>query len=78
MSERNSDTTKVDWDYTADVVVVGAGAAGLPASVMARDLGAMVIAVDENHDIGGHAMLSGGRLPLGGGTSYQKRYGIED
>ena len=78
MSERNSDTTKVDWDYTADVVVVGTGAAGLPASVMARDLGATVIAVDENHDIGGHAMLSGGRLPLGGGTSYQKRYEIED
>jgi hypothetical protein len=37
-----------------------------------------VIVVDENHDIGGHAMVSGGRIPLGGGTSFQRRYGIED
>ncbi len=78
MSQRDSEATKVDWDYAADVIVVGAGAAGLPASVMARDLGATVIAIDENHDIGGHAMVSGGRLPLGGGTSFQKRFGIED
>ena len=78
MSQRDSDATKVSWDYAADVVVVGAGAAGLPASVMARDLGVTVIAIDENHDIGGHAMVSGGRLPLGGGTSFQKKFGIED
>ncbi len=78
MNQNDSDTTKVDWDYAADVVVVGTGAAGLPAAVMACDLGATVIAIEENHDIGGHAMLSGGRLPLGGGTSFQKKYGIED
>ena len=28
--------------------------------------------------IGGHAILSGGNVPLGGGTSVQKKYGIED
>ncbi len=78
MSEPDSDTSKIRWDDTAEVVVVGTGAAGLPAAVMARDQGATVIAIDENHDIGGHAMLSGGRLPLGGGTSYQKKYEIED
>ncbi len=78
MSQTDSETSKVNWDYTADVVVVGTGAAGLPAAVMARDLGVNVIAVEENHDIGGHGMLSGGRLPLGGGTSFQKKYGIED
>jgi succinate dehydrogenase/fumarate reductase flavoprotein subunit len=65
------------WDHTADVVVVGAGASGLPAAIMARDRRATVIVIDVNHDIGGHAMLSGGRVPLGGGTSVQK-YGIED
>ena len=69
MSQRDSDATKVDWDYTADVVVVGSGAAGLPASVMARDFGATVIVINENHDIGGHAMVSGGRLPF-------RRWGI--
>ena len=63
-------------DYEADVVVVGAGGAGLPAAINAVDAGASVIVVEANHDIGGHAMLSGGRVPLGGGTSWQKRYGI--
>jgi succinate dehydrogenase/fumarate reductase flavoprotein subunit len=60
----------------ADVVIAGAGASGLSAAVMARDQGASVLVIDENHDIGGHAMLSGGRLPLGGGTSLQKKFGI--
>src|SRR5437867_4265649 len=69
---------QVRWDRTADVVVVGAGASGLPAAIMARDRGASVIVLDANHDIGGHAMLSGGRVPLGGGTSMQKKYGIVD
>jgi len=66
------------FDHEADVVVVGAGGAGLPAAIAARDAGASVIVVETNYDIGGHAMLSGGRVPLGGGTSWQKRYGIDD
>jgi urocanate reductase len=70
--------TKVRFDSVADVVVVGAGASGLPAAIMARDGGASVIVLDANHDIGGHAMVSGGRVPLGGGTSLQKKYGIAD
>ncbi len=66
------------WDATADVVIAGAGASGLCAAIAARDLGASVIAIDENHDVGGHAMVSGGRVPLGGGTSWQRRYGVKD
>src|SRR6202022_1715002 len=53
---------RVKWDRVADVVVVGAGAAGLPAAISARDGGASVIVIDVNHDIGGHAMLSGGNI----------------
>jgi succinate dehydrogenase/fumarate reductase flavoprotein subunit len=70
--------TQIRWDRTADVVIVGAGASGLPAAIMARDRGASVIVIEANHDIGGHAMVSGGRVPLGGGTSMQKKYGIAD
>jgi succinate dehydrogenase/fumarate reductase flavoprotein subunit len=66
------------WDRVADVVIVGAGAAGLPAAIRARDLGASVIIVEVNTDIGGHAMLSGGQVWLGGGTSLQKKFGIVD
>jgi hypothetical protein len=66
------------WDLEADVVVLGAGAAGLPAAIRAAEAGASVIVVDTNYDIGGHAIISGGNVPLGGGTSYQKKYGIVD
>jgi urocanate reductase len=69
---------QVSWDQTADVVIAGGGASGLPAAIMARDHGATVIVIDENHSVGGHAILSGGRVPLGGGTSMQKKHGIVD
>ncbi len=71
-------TVKRHWDLTADVVVVGAGACGLPAAITAAEAGATVIVVDQNYDIGGHAIESGGNIALGGGTSLQKKYGIED
>ncbi len=69
---------KRHWDLAADVVVVGAGASGLPAAITAKELGATVIVVDQNYDIGGHAIESGGNIALGGGNSLQKKYGIED
>ncbi|HTV87800.1 MAG TPA: FAD-binding protein [Stellaceae bacterium] len=66
------------WDIEADVVVIGAGATGLPAAVAAREGGCSVILVEAERDIGGHAIISGGNVPLGGGTSVQKKYGIHD
>lgn len=66
------------WDKQADVVVVGAGATGLAAAVEAVENGASVILIDANFDVGGHAILSGGNVALGGGTSRQKKYGVED
>ena len=66
------------WDLEADIVIVGSGAAGLPAAIKAADAGASVIVVETNYDIGGHAIISGGNTPLGGGTSAQKKYGIHD
>jgi succinate dehydrogenase/fumarate reductase flavoprotein subunit len=67
-----------EWDREADVVVIGAGATGLPAAIVAREAGCSVILVEAEKDIGGHAIISGGNIPLGGGTSVQKKYGIED
>src|SRR2546422_10580346 len=47
--------SRIRWDHTADVVIVGAGASGLPAAIMAREQGASVMVVEENHDIGGRS-----------------------
>jgi succinate dehydrogenase/fumarate reductase flavoprotein subunit len=62
----------------ADVVVVGAGACGLPAAIVAREAGASVIVVEAEADIGGHAITSGGNVPLGGGHAAQRAAGIAD
>jgi hypothetical protein len=66
------------WDLSADIVVIGAGVAGLPAAITARDLGSSVIVVEENFDIGGRGMLSGGRVSLGGGHALQQKANIKD
>ena len=66
------------WDHEADVVVIGAGATGLPAAIIAREAGSSVILVEAEKDIGGHAITSAGNVPLGGGTSAQRKHGIED
>jgi len=66
------------WDRETDVVVIGAGAAGFPAAIAARESGADVMLLEAENHIGGHAICSGGNLPLGGGTSAQQKRGIED
>ncbi len=66
------------WAYEADVVIVGGGICGLVAAIRAKDLGASVIVVEANYACGGHALTSGGHVHLGGGTSVQKRMGVED
>jgi succinate dehydrogenase/fumarate reductase flavoprotein subunit len=70
--------SNLNWDLEADVVIIGSGAAGLPAAIKAAEGGASVLVVETNYDIGGHAIISGGNVPLGGGTSAQKKYGIAD
>jgi succinate dehydrogenase/fumarate reductase flavoprotein subunit len=70
--------TPAGWDREADIVVIGSGATGLPAAIVAREAGASVILVEAEKDIGGHAITSAGNVPLGGSTSVQKKYGIED
>src|SRR5260221_6741993 len=66
---READSQSVsqpNWDRSADVVIIGAGGARLPAAITARDLGASVIVVDQNFDTGGRRILSGGRPALRG------------
>src|SRR5207302_8372860 len=66
------------WNRQADIVIIGAGVAGLSAAVEAAEHGSSVIAIDMNYDIGGHGIMSGGQLHLGGGNEHQKTKGVQD
>ena len=68
----------IEWDYEADVVVIGTGGSGLPAALKAMEDGASVLLLEANWDVGGHCAVSGGNLHSGCGTEIQKKYGIED
>jgi len=61
------------WDYEYDVVIAGGGCAGLTAAIRARDLGASVLVVDQNFDLGGRMLHSAARMSLGGGDPIQQR-----
>lgn len=60
-----------------DVIVVGAGMAGLVASVRAAELGANVLTLEQNYRVGGSANTAGGSIS---GTGYKAQIaaGIED
>src|SRR6476469_6828999 len=63
----------IKWNYEADIVIIGGGCTGLPAAIRARDLGASVIVVDQNFDLGGKMLHSGGQVSFGGGDPLQLR-----
>ena len=66
-----------DQVLECDVVVAGAGAAGLGAAVAAVEKGASVILLEEAGVTGGSTTRSGGYF-IASGTSLQKANGIED
>jgi hypothetical protein len=63
----------IQWDYEADIVVVGGGCMGLASAIRATDLGASVIVVEQNFDPGGKMLHSGAWISLGGGDPLQLR-----
>ncbi len=77
-AQAQSQQAQTQWHKEADVIVIGSGATGLPAALAAREAGASVIVVEAQPHVGGHARVSGGNMPLGGGNSAQKRYNVED
>ncbi len=60
-----------------DVVVVGAGAAGMTAAITAHDAGAKVIVLEKQPITGGNSMLAAGGMNAAE-TKYQKEKGIQD
>ena len=72
-AEQPEQTQEIVWDYEVDVVIAGGGCAGLTAAIRARDLGASVLVVDQNFDLGGRMLHSGALVSLGGGDPVQLR-----
>ncbi len=60
-----------------DLVVVGAGTAGLPAAIFASRRGARVLLIDAGEDVGGTLHVANGQVAAGG-TSLQRQKGIAD
>lgn len=60
-----------------DVLVVGAGGAGMSAACAAADRGAKVLIVEAHKAAGGSTALSGGVF-YAAGTSVQKKAGVQD
>ena len=60
-----------------DVLVVGAGTAGIPCAIAAAESGARVVVVEKTAELGGTLHLSAGQMS-GAGTRIQKERGIED
>ncbi len=65
------------WDETFDVIVVGAGFAGLTAAIEARNAGARVVVLEKMKAPGGNSIISDGGVAAAG-TPLQKQHGIED
>lgn len=80
-AKADSTATKTDDSTTSDtpidVLIVGAGNAGLPAAIQAADLGARVMVLDKNNYVGGMLAISGGHVSAAN-SKLQIAKGIED
>ncbi len=65
------------WDDEADLIIVGYGGAGVSAALEGAEQGLEVLAIDR-YEGGGSTTINGGVFYAGGGTSIQKKAGIQD
>jgi fumarate reductase flavoprotein subunit len=67
----------MQFDWSLDVLVIGAGGCGLAAAIAAHDAGLEVAIVEKLDRPGGNTALSTGSIP-GAGSRFQRAAGIED
>jgi fumarate reductase flavoprotein subunit len=65
--------TEQSWD----LIVVGAGNAGMPCAIAAAEAGARVLVLEKANEVGGTLHLTGGQMSAAG-TRRQQRHGIDD
>ena len=63
--------------FEYDLIVVGAGTAGMPCAIAAAEKGAKVLVIEKAERVGGTLHYTGGHLSAGG-TSHQTAHGIVD
>ena len=72
-----SEAEGIAWDYETDVLVIGAGFAGMAAAIEAKEAGSDVILIEKMGMWGGNSSLNGGDMAAVG-TPLQKEAGVED
>lgn len=71
------DAASLSWDEETDVLIVGAGFAGMAAAIEAKQAGSDVVIIDKMGMWGGNSSLNGGDMAAVG-TPLQKEAGVED
>lgn len=77
VAKKISSNNELTENVKTDVVVVGAGGAGLTSAIEAKENGANVILVEKNSVVGGNTNYATGGLNAAG-TEFQKENEIED
>ena len=65
------------WDMTTDIVIIGAGGAGLAAAAQAGILGLKCIVLEKEPVIGGSSAVCGGKWAVSG-SELQLKQGLKD
>ncbi len=66
------------WSDQVDVLVIGAGMAGVAAAIEAAQAGAKVLVIDRGGRLSCTSAMAGGHFYLGGGTAVQEAGGFDD
>ena len=67
-----AEAAELEDAYDCDVLVIGAGGAGMAAAIKAKEAGANVILIEKMNNIGGNTLLSGGEIAAPGNWLQQE------
>jgi fumarate reductase flavoprotein subunit len=66
-----------EWDLETDILIIGAGTAGLSAAIEARKVGVETVVLEQMPKCGGSLSVCAGNINFAG-SAYQREQGIED